>query len=176
MGEIGSTLPNVRPLFPQPPVPASGGGSRHIRRASEMIMPHDLDANKDLVQRAFDAWDRGDAATFDDVYAADVAHPDAEIGGRYDLKALLGMWFEAFPDLAHDVEAMVAEDDWVVTRFTISGTHDGPFQGIEPTGEAFEIRGVAMERIADGQIVERWLVEPVLDIYRQLGVLEDPTA
>lgn len=70
---------------------------------------------------------------------------------------------------------MVAEDVWVTTRFTICGTHEGEFQGIEPTGERFEIRGVAMERVEERAIVERWLVEPVLDIYRQLGVIDPPT-
>lgn len=137
-------------------------------------MPTTQEANKELVHRAFDAWDDGDADAFDEVYAEDVVHHDSELDGREDLKALVSVWFDAFPDLAHTVEAMVAEGDWVTTRFTISGTHEGKFQGIEPTGKPFEIRGVAMERIEDGMIVERWLVEPVLDIYRQLGIIESP--
>lgn len=137
-------------------------------------MSTSLEANKELVQRAFDAWDDGDAAAFDEVYAEDVVHRDSDLGGRAELKALVPVWVEAFPDLTHTVEAMVAEGDWVTTRFTMVGTHEGAFQGVEPTGEEFEIRGVAMGRIDDGRIAERWLVEPVLDIFRQLGVLDPP--
>lgn len=133
-----------------------------------------LEANKELVRRAFEAWDDGDPDAFDDVYAEDIVHHESELGGRDDLKALVPVWFDAFPNLSHTVEAMVAEGEWVTTRFTISGTHEGEFRGIEPTGEQFEIRGIAMERIEDGKIVERWLVEPVLDIFHQLGIIDLP--
>lgn len=129
---------------------------------------------KAIVRRAFDAWDEGDVAAFDEVYAADVVHRNLDIGDRDELKAVVPVWFEAFPDLAHEVHAMIAEGDWVCTRFEISGTHEGEFHGIDPTGNEFELLGIAMERVADGKIVERWIVEDQYDLFTQLGAVEPP--
>lgn len=127
---------------------------------------------KELVENAYEAWDDGDVDAFDEVYAEDVVHRVLDIDGRDELKAVVPVWFDAFPDLSHTVEAMVAEDDWVCTRFEISGTHEGGFQGIEPTGTTFELLGIAMERIEDGKIVERWVVEDQFDLLQQLGAVE----
>lgn len=132
------------------------------------------EANKRVVQRAFDAWDTGDASAFDEVYAEEVEHANVELGGVEELKTVLAAWFEAFPDLTHTVDAMLAEGDWVATRFRISGTHEGEFQGIEPTGASFEVDGMAMERVEGGQIVERWLIEDLLSLYAAIGAVEPP--
>lgn len=127
---------------------------------------------KELVRDAYAAWDDGDVNEFDEVYAEDVIHRILDIDGREELKSVIPVWFDAFPDLTHTVEAMIAEEEWVCTRFEISGTHDGEFQGIEPTGETFELPGIAMERVEDGKIVERWVVEDQYDLLQRLGVVE----
>lgn len=131
-------------------------------------------ANTEVVTRAFQAWDEGDVDVFDEVYADDVVHPNLDIEGLDELKSVIPVWFEAFPDLSHTVHATIAEGDWVCTRFEISGTHEGSFQGVEPTGETFELLGIAMERVENGQIVERWVVEDQFDLFQQLGVVESP--
>ncbi len=46
------------------------------------------------------------------------------------------------------------------------------FGGIDPTGERIEIPGMAMELVEDGEIVERHLVEDLLDFYLTLGAVE----
>jgi hypothetical protein len=38
-----------------------------------------------------------------------------------------------FPDSRISIEACIAEGDTVVTRWTLTGTHQGMFQGIPPT-------------------------------------------
>lgn len=131
--------------------------------------------NKAVVREALTAWDEGDAAGFETVYAEDVAHPTHDLDGVEELQAILDTWLDGFPDLEHTVDAMIAEGDWVVTRFRITGTHKGLFQGIEPTGEAVEIHGMAMERVENGRIVERHLVEDLLDFYLQLDAVEHRT-
>lgn len=128
---------------------------------------------KELVKNAYEAWDDGDVEVFDEVYAEDVVHRVLDIDDRDELKAVVPVWSDAFPDLSHTVEAMVAEDEWVCTRFEISGTHEGEFQGIEPTGNTFELLGIAMERVEDGKIVERWVVEDQYDLLQQLGAVEE---
>lgn len=132
-----------------------------------------IQEQKELVQTAYDAWDAGDVDAFDEVYAQDVVHHVLDIDGRAELKAVVPVWFDAFPDLSHSVQFMIAEGPWVCTRFTISGTHEGEFQGLEPTGNTFELLGVAMERVEDGKIVERWVVEDQYDLLRQLDAIDD---
>ena len=39
------------------------------------------------------------------------------------------------PDLTYTVDDQVAEDDKVVSRYTATGTHQGEFFGVAPTGE-----------------------------------------
>lgn len=131
--------------------------------------------NKRVVERAFDAWDKGRADVFDEVYAENVIHRNMNIGGVSDLKDILRQWLEAFPDQSHIVHQMVAEDDWVATRFSLTGTHLGRWNEIEPTGAQFEVEGMAMEWVKEGKIVERWLVEDMLEFYQKLGVVSgDP--
>jgi steroid delta-isomerase-like uncharacterized protein len=137
------------------------------------------EANKRIVKRAFDAWDQGRAEVFDEVYAENVSHPqltlDEGVSDFEWLKSVLRNWVEAFPDQTHDVHHMIAEDDWVATRFSLTGTHLGTWKEIEPTGAHFEVDGMALERVKEGKIVERWLVEDMLDFYQKLGVVSsDP--
>jgi len=50
----------------------------------------------------------------------------------------------------------IAEGDKVVTRKTISGTHQGVFLGVPPTGRRITIRVTDIVRIKNGQYVEHW--------------------
>ena len=53
------------------------------------------------------------------------------------------MFLEAFPNLNVTVEDEIAEDDKVVTRWTISGTpHQGELIGIAATEEQIELKGI----------------------------------
>lgn len=76
---------------------------------------------------------------------------------------------KAFPDLEVAVDQMVADDDKVAIAYTITGTHEGDFQGIAPTGKKIEARGVQIARFEDGKIAERWGSSDELGILKQLG-------
>lgn len=131
--------------------------------------------NKAVVERAFEAWDEQDIDAFEEVYAEDVVHRNVNLGGLNALQESAEEWFDAFPDLSLTIEALVAEDDLVVARVRISGTHDGEsawYGGIEPTGEGVELLGLFMERIQNGKIVERWVVENHLKLLDQVGAVE----
>jgi predicted ester cyclase len=66
------------------------------------------------------------------------------------------------PDMAVVTEQSVENGEWVSNRYTISGTHTGSFFGQPPTGERFEIRGMDMVRVRDGQLIEHWaFAEPL---------------
>ena len=61
---------------------------------------------------------------------------------------------DAFPDRSFTIEELVACDDWVVTRYTFRGTHQGDFAGVAATGTRVTISGMLMQRIEGGRIVE----------------------
>jgi len=80
----------------------------------------------------------------------------------------------AFPDAHIEVEHMVADDDNVCIAYTLSGTHQGDFQGVAPTGKSISVRGVQIGRFEDAKIVERWGSTDEVGILTQLGL--DPTS
>ncbi|MEX2587609.1 MAG: ester cyclase [Actinomycetota bacterium] len=62
----------------------------------------------------------------------------------------------AFPDARLRIEEMIAEGDLVAFRFTLSGTHRGPFQGVEATGRRVEVPGLDLVRLKQGKLTEHW--------------------
>lgn len=86
-------------------------------------------------------------------------------------KALVVMFRTAFPDWVETVEDVVAEGDKVVIRVTGTGTHQGEFQGIPPTGVAVRATGVGIGRISSGRIAEAWGFYDALGMLQQLGAL-----
>jgi len=89
--------------------------------------------------------------------------------GREGFKRLVQTWRVAFPDLHEHLEFVLAEGDRALGRFRLTGTHSGPFYGIEPTGRSVDIHGVDVARIVDGQIVEYFYHEDTFGLFRQLG-------
>jgi predicted ester cyclase len=75
---------------------------------------------------------------------------------------------QTYPDLHLTIEQQIAEDEWVVTRVTMRGTHRGEWQGIQPTGRSVEVTAVNIDRVVNGRIVEHGgaanLPEPLLEI------------
>jgi steroid delta-isomerase-like uncharacterized protein len=83
----------------------------------------------------------------------------------------------AFPDLEVDEHETVVQSEIIASRWTASGTHTGvAFAGQPATGRRFEIAGMSFYRLADGKIVEGWVVEDILGLLRQLGIpVPEPT-
>jgi predicted ester cyclase len=75
----------------------------------------------------------------------------------------------AFPDLAIQVEQLVAEGELVAVRATGRATHAGAFQGIPATGRAWTATCTAIYRVVSGAIVEAWVQWDVLAILEQIG-------
>ncbi len=131
--------------------------------------------NKAAVQRmGEEAFNKGNLEVLDELVAPDVVDHDPAPGqpdGREGIKQFVSTLRTAFPDLQMAVENMVAEGDYVTFNYTIYGTHQGEFMGIEPTGNQVSVRAMEMVRIADGQIVDRWGNTDQLGLLEQLGAL-----
>ena len=80
----------------------------------------------------------------------------------------------AFPDMAVTVHDMIAEGDKVVSRVTMTATHEGDFQGIPATGKQISVDLIDMVRFEGDRAVERWGQYDALGFMQQLGALSLP--
>ena len=133
-----------------------------------------VEANKALVRRFVEqVLGRGDFAALAELAAPDCVDHAAAAPGRPGLAAIAGVvvvWRAAFPDLAVEVEDLLADGERVAVRSTVRGTHRGDFFGLAPTGRPLAVTALAHYRLAGGRIVERWAVVDTLEVLRQLGV------
>ncbi len=133
-------------------------------------------ANRALVRRFVEeVWEKGDLDAIPDLCTeGSVLHaPDGDIVGHEALEAYSRAYLGAFPDLEYSIEDILAEGDRVAIRSRIRGTHRGEFRGFPPTGRPFDAEGIAIARIENGRIAERWTSVDALGIVRQLGLLPE---
>jgi predicted ester cyclase len=96
--------------------------------------------------------------------------PTGDIHGLDGAKQGPAIFYKAFPDLHVTVDDMIAEEDKVVSRITMTGTFKGEYHGIAPTGKKFEAKGINIIKWVDGKEVEAWAILDILTFYRQLGI------
>lgn len=77
----------------------------------------------------------------------------------------------AFPDIRWTVEEQMTEGDRVLSRFIFTGTHLGPFLGIEPTGRQVSVWGMSIDRLVDGRIKDTRFLMDVPGLMAQLGAM-----
>jgi steroid delta-isomerase-like uncharacterized protein len=85
--------------------------------------------------------------------------------------AVIGMMRAGFPDVQWTLEQMIAEGDGVAARFTMRGTHRGPFFGVPPTGKPIEVQAMNFYRLSGGQFVEERGQPDLLSLLQQIGAV-----
>jgi steroid delta-isomerase-like uncharacterized protein len=110
----------------------------------------------------------------DDLVAVDFVELDPLRGqqqGREGLKQVIKAFRSAFPDIHWAIEEMVGEGDKVFSRFTWHGTHRGEFFGVPATGRQITVKGMVVDRVVDGRMLESRILMDGLSMMRQLGVI-----
>ena len=131
-------------------------------------------ANKELVRRFYEeVWARGNVDVADEVFADEYERHDFRAGepapGAEGQKAIAAAFRAAFPDLTWEIDFLLGDGDFVVGRWTASGTHLGPWAGVEPTGRPMRFSGINVFRFSDGKVVEIWNHRDDLGLMEQLG-------
>ena len=116
--------------------------------------------NKALSNRGAEAISTGDFDALDEIYAPELAQ---------ELKRRVVEVRQSFPDYRGTNEIQIAEGDMVANRFVFHGTHRGEFMGIAPTGTEVTARGISIDRVEDGKIVESWVEANLEDLVQQIG-------
>lgn len=94
-----------------------------------------------------------------------------ESGNKEDGLQFFQYIWQALPDFSVEIKEQIAEGDKVATLKTFSGTHQGEFLGVPPTGKHVAFDVFDMLRIRDGQVVEHWNVVDIAGLMQQLGAM-----
>ena len=117
--------------------------------------------NKEVVRSYYDRVLNGRELEAVGEYFADERLVEGVKGGCF-------RYFQAFPDLHIALDDVIAEGEKVFVRTTMTGTHDGEYKGIPPTGRHVAAQCAEIFRVADGRFVGYWCLTDVAGLMRQL--------
>jgi len=131
------------------------------------------EANKTAVRDCFEHASQGNFEALHTVLSPDyVLHPD-EVRGAEGLAEMVQGYRDAFADLHVTIEHQFAEGDYVGTRSTIRGRHEGELMGTPPSGRQVEFTSLTISRCRDGKIEEEWELVDTIALLRQVGALPE---
>jgi len=117
-----------------------------------------LEENKAIIRRLFEAFNKRNLASLDELIAHDYVDYTNQLRGLGDVKQFLTMLIKGFPDSLMTIEDIIAEGDRVWVRIKVTGTNTGEFRGEAPTGRKFIYTDVHNFRIVNGKIIEDIMV------------------
>jgi steroid delta-isomerase-like uncharacterized protein len=135
--------------------------------------------NKAAVRRFYEAFNAGEFDALDEIMAPDYANHDPQSpmspdGGLDSVKAELGGYRGAFPDLTFTIEEQVAEGNAVVTRWSAAGTQEGDLPDLPATGKHVDVTGISIDHFGpDGKMTEGYNNWDTLGMMQQLGAVPD---
>lgn len=143
-----------------------------------------LEASKALILRLYDeGLNRHDAHAAAACYAIDAKNHTRTVG-RAGMQKVFETLFSVFPDFNYRIEEATVEDDRVVCKVTMTGTHlgqptlpaafSGMLKDVPPTGKPVQVLQFHSFRIRDGQIAEHAAVRDDLGMMFQLGLVKRP--
>jgi steroid delta-isomerase-like uncharacterized protein len=139
-----------------------------------------LEEKKAIVVRYVEEVNKQNYNAFDELVVEDYLDHDPIPGqepGREALKKAYVTFSSAFPDIVFIFEDVFGEDDLVVGRGVIYGTHKGDFLGIPPTNKRIKWTGTRLFRVNDeGKITDGWINLDMLGMLQQLGAFPAPVA
>jgi predicted ester cyclase len=129
--------------------------------------------NKAAVRGCFENASQGN---FDALHAivspTFVLHPEG-IRGVDGLTEMVKGYRSALAGLTVTIDHQFAEGDYVATRSTVRGRHDGELNGIPPTGREVEFSCLTISRCRGGKIEEEWELADTMSLLRQVGALPE---
>jgi len=135
-------------------------------------------SNKTAFRGIQDAVNTGDmeiiSKTIDELVAPDVLIRmplPIEAPGAQAFRQLWAMLLRGLPDLRLTIEDLIAEGDKVVMRASVTGTHQGEYMGVQPTGKSISYNEIFIFRLAGGRIAEMWGVVDIFSQMKQLGMI-----
>jgi predicted ester cyclase len=129
------------------------------------------DENKAAVRACFESASQGNFDALDDIVTSDyVLHP-GEVRGADGLKEMVQRYRDALGGLRVTIDQQLTDGDYVTTRYTITGTHNGDLMGTPPSGKDVAFTGITISRCDNGRIAEEWEITDAIGLLGQIGAL-----
>lgn len=135
--------------------------------------------NKAIARRYFDqVVNKVDRQAAEDLVAADLVftspYTPEPTRDRDSFLGMLSAVHAALPDFTLVDHLLIAEGDYIASRWTVHGTHRGQIGPFAPTGKKLEISGLSIYRIVDGRIAEGWVQDDTMTLLAQNAAASEP--
>lgn len=123
-------------------------------------------ANKQLVQRLYEAFHQQNLAVLDDLLAPDfLDHSplEGQAPGREGFKQSVAQGQTRVPGMRFTIEEIIAEGELVAIRQRMRCPHEE---------KMVDFTGMGFFRCRDGKIIEAWWTIDTLSMLQQLGVVQ----
>lgn len=142
--------------------------------SADLFISRDAETRKTIIAELYHSFSSGIVDHLDTIVADGVvdnaALPD-QATGLDGIKQTIAAFRHAFPDGEVVPREMIADQDKVVVRVSLTGTMVGDFQGIAATGHRMIADGIETFAFRDGLISETWsLMGPLLE----MEIVENP--
>ena len=128
--------------------------------------------NKAFVRRFCELENQGDLEKLYELLVPGIiSHYGADTFNMEQLKQIWPNIWSAFPDIHFTMEDMIAEGNKVAFRESWTGTHEGEFMGIAPTGKKVKQINTCIVRIENGKFAESWCTIDNASLLQQLGAI-----
>jgi steroid delta-isomerase-like uncharacterized protein len=134
-----------------------------------------IERNKNIMKRFETMINTADDSIAEEIVASDApfytpASPEPLYGGKGYLSIV--HWMRTgFSDVQWKLEEMVAQEDKIAARWTLTGTHDGEFLGVAPTGKKVKVTLMNFYYFnEDGQVINDIAAEGMIGFLRPLGL------
>jgi steroid delta-isomerase-like uncharacterized protein len=129
----------------------------------------------DLFERHMNAFNDHDVESFAETYTED-AVVESPLGGTHQgraaIAAVIGAFLSALSDATYSQDALIIDGDDVVHVVTMSGTDNGGFMGMAPSGRPAQLPVVLVCRVANGLITHERRIYDFTGMLVQIGVLK----
>lgn len=126
------------------------------------------------VVRDFVAWENGDESkrgvVSESIDMYNPGLPDREAHDREKVAAYLHESRTGFPDVTFTIEELVSSDTTVMAELNVTGTHQGAYKGIPPTGREVEFGAMTKYVVSEGNVEECHIYYDTRELADQLGL------
>ena len=137
-------------------------------------MNDDKDSAKELVRRfyetAFGQHNLDGAAQLlaPEYVLKDPAEPSL-VQGAGQWKEMQKMYLNAFPNYKFIISHQIAENDFVLTHWLVTGVQNNDLPGVPATQKPIQVTGMTLTRVENGMIAEEWQNWDTEGLLEQLG-------
>ena len=139
------------------------------------------EANKQVVRKVEEAWNRNDVAALDQYFARDFDNKQSGVPGMppglATAKQTHAMVMASFPDRKVEILDLIADGDKVMVRTRITGSNKGGAAWLgAPTAndKPFDIEAWSVYQLGDGKITKHAGLNDAVTLMTQLGILKPP--